>query len=67
MSYVISEKGHQANLTTQDLVYTQLPKLAVIKHLRSAINEHERLLYEYYTTTNRNIVWPKIQKSHNNI
>ena len=67
MSYVISEKGHQANLTTQDLVYTQLPKLAVIKHLRSAINEYERLLYEYYTTTNRNIVWPKIQKSHNNI
>ena len=67
MSYTISDKGHQANLTTQNLVYTQLPKLALIKHLRSAINEHERLLYEYYTTTNRDIVWPKIKQSNQDI
>ena len=67
MSYIISEKGRQANLTTQNLVYTQLPKLALIKHLRSAIHEHERLLYEYYTTTNRGIAWPKIKRTSKDI
>ncbi len=24
------------------------------------MSEHERLLYEYYSTTNRNLIWPKI-------
>lgn len=67
LSYVISEKGHQANLSTQNLVYTQLPKLALIKHMRSAVNEHERLMYEYYTTTNRTTIWPKITEHHTDI
>ena len=67
LSYIISEKGHQANQSTQNLVYTQLPKLALIKHMRTAINEHERLLYEYYTTTNRDSIWPKISQHHTDI
>ncbi len=60
MSYVISQSGNMVNHTTQHLVMVQLPKLALIKHLRASLTEHERLLYEYYTTTNRDLVWPKI-------
>lgn len=60
LAYTISQNGHQASETTQNLVTVQLPKLALIKRLRSALSEHERLLYEYYSTTNRSLVWPKI-------
>ena len=60
LAYTISENGHKASETTQNLVTVQLPKLALIKRLRSSLSEHERLLYEYYSTTNRNLVWPKI-------
>ena len=60
LSYVISQSGNMVNHTTQNLVTVQLPRLALIKRLRAALTEHERLLYEYYTTTNRPLVWPKI-------
>ena len=60
MSYVISQSGNMVNHTTQNLVMVQLPRLALIKRLRASLTEHERLLYEYYTTTNRDLVWPKI-------
>ncbi len=60
LAYTISEKGHNASETTQKLVTVQLPKLALIKRLRSALSEHERMLYEYYSTTNRDLIWPQI-------
>ncbi len=60
LSYVISQSGNMVNHTTQNLVMVQLPKLALIKRLRASLTEHERLLYEYYTTTNRDLIWPKI-------
>ena len=60
MSYVITQSGNMVNHTTQNLVMVQLPRLALIKRLRASLTEHERLLYEYYTTTNRDLVWPKI-------
>ena len=60
LAFTISENGHKASETTQNLVTIQLPKLALIKRLRSALSEHERLLYEYYSTTNRDLIWPKI-------
>ena len=60
LAFTISENGHKASETTQNLVTIQLPKLALIKRLRSALSEHERLLYEYYSTTNRGLIWPKI-------
>lgn len=60
LAYTINENGQKANISTQNLVTIQLPKLALIKRLRFALSEHERLLYEYYSTTNRNLLWPKI-------
>ncbi len=62
LSYVIKQSGDKVSTTTQYLVTVQLPKLALIKRLRASVTEHERLLYEYYTTTNRELVWPKIVK-----
>lgn len=62
MAYTITNKGQLASRTTQNLVTVQLPKLAVIKRLRAGLAEHERLLYEYYSTTNRTLIWPKIKE-----
>lgn len=67
LAWFISENGHQAQKTTQNLVTVQLPKLALIKRVRSALAEHERLLYEYYSTTNRDLIWPKIQTQHHDL
>ena len=60
LAVTISKNGQKANASTQNLVTVQLPKLALIKRLRFSMSEHERLLYEYYSTTNRNLIWPKI-------
>ena len=49
-SVYISSVGDQAAEASADLIYKQLPRLAVIKGLRSAITEHERLQYELYAT-----------------
>ena len=62
LSYVISLSGKQVGDTTRHLVTVQLPKLALIKSFRASLTEHERLLYEYYSTTNRQIIWPKVLK-----
>lgn len=62
LSYVISLSGQQVGETTRNLVSVQLPKLDLIKSFRSSITEHERLLYEYYSTTNRQVIWPKVLK-----
>jgi diguanylate cyclase (GGDEF)-like protein len=62
LAVTISENGEKASITTQNLVSIQLPKLALIKRLRSSMAENERLLYEYYSTTNRTLIWPKITK-----
>ena len=60
MSYVISVSGQQAGKTAHNLVAVQLPKLAQIKSFWASIIEHEVLLYEYYSTTNRDDIWPKV-------
>lgn len=60
LSAIISLSGTQVTRVTQDLVNQQLPRLGQIKHLRQAIAEHERLLYEYYATTDRKTLWPQI-------
>ena len=60
LAYAINDFGSRASHTTQQLVTEQLPKLALIKQLRATLSEHERILYEYYSTTNRTLLWPKI-------
>lgn len=62
MSVVIYTNGKQASLSSQNLVNVAIPKLDQIKQLRASITEHERLLYEYYASTERLDVWPKIQR-----
>lgn len=62
LAWVISENGEKAMTTTEQLVTVQLPKLALIKRVRFAFAEHERLMYEYYSTTNRELIWPKIME-----
>jgi diguanylate cyclase (GGDEF)-like protein len=67
LAVTIADNGKKANQATQDLVSVQLPKFTMIKELRAAIAENELLIYEYYSTTNREVIWPKIRSINNNI
>jgi diguanylate cyclase (GGDEF)-like protein len=67
LAVTIADNGKKANQATQDLVSVQLPKFTMIKELRAAIAENELLIYEYYSTTNREVIWPKIRNINNNI
>jgi diguanylate cyclase (GGDEF)-like protein len=49
--------------TSEQLFNKTLPLLRTINQLRSAKVEHERLLYEYYATTDRLRLLPAIQAS----
>ncbi len=57
---MIAVNGSKVSDTAQKLLHEQLPKLAVIKDLRATLTEHERLLYEYYATSNREQIWPRV-------
>lgn len=61
LSATIFFSGAKVTRVTQDLVRQQFPRLNQIKNLRQALAEQERLLYEYYATTERNVLWPQIQ------
>ncbi|GAA6135358.1 hypothetical protein NBRC116188_21480 [Oceaniserpentilla sp. 4NH20-0058] len=67
MSVVIQTSGKQAGISSQNLVSVALPKLDQIKQLRASITEHERLLYEYYASTIRENLWPKIKRTESNL
>jgi diguanylate cyclase (GGDEF)-like protein len=67
LAVTIADNGKKANQATQDLVSVQLPKFTMIKELRAAIAENELLIYEYYSTTDREVIWPKIRNINNNI
>lgn len=60
LATVIVINGNNVSTTAQRLIEQQLPRLALIKQLRAAISEHERLLYEYYATVDRELLWPEI-------
>ena len=67
MSVVIQTNGKQAKFSSQNLVLVAIPKLDEIKQLRASIAEHERLLYEYYASTDRETLWPKIQATETHL
>ena len=58
LSFTIYISGRQVNSSTIDLVEQKLPRLQIINELYIAIIEHERLLYEYYATTDRKSLLP---------
>ena len=61
LSFVIRDNGEKASISSRNLVSVAIPKLNLIKELRASITEHERLLYEYYASTTRGQLWPKIE------
>ncbi len=71
LSWVISSSGERVSEVTDDFVNVQIPRLNQIKALRAALTEHERLLYEYYATTDKAVLWPNIlrasQQIHDNL
>ncbi len=67
LSFIIAKNGEKASISSRNLVSVALPKLNLIKQLRASITEHERLLYEYYATTTRGELWPKIQQTEKSI
>lgn len=50
LSGFIYTRGANISKQTASLVDNQLPRIALIGDLRTAVVEHERLLYEYYAT-----------------
>ena len=52
LSSSIVLSGRAISHDTSDLAETKLPRLQGINDLYLALIEHERLLYEYYATTN---------------
>ena len=67
LSVLISFVGDNAAQSSRDLVYKQLPRLSLIKGLRSHIGEHERLLYELYATTDGKTLLPQIETANTGI
>lgn len=63
LTMIIALSGQKVSEVTHDLVNNQIPRLALVQQMSSAVIEHERLLYEYYATTERNHLWPKILES----
>lgn len=60
LTLVITLSGQKVSRVTSNLVEEQIPKLAQVEQLVSAVAEHERLLYEYYATTDRNALWAEV-------
>jgi len=53
--------------TTEQLFSSSLPLLRHINQLRTAKVEHERLIYEYYATTDRLRLLPDIERQQNRL
>ena len=62
LSFSIFLSGRQVSEATSSLVEQKLPRLQVINELYIAIVEHERLLYEYYATTDSDTILPQLQE-----
>lgn len=60
LSVTIFLSGRQVDTATIALVEEKLPRLQIINELYIAIIEHERLLYEYYATTDSEALLPQL-------
>lgn len=60
ISATILVSGRQVTDVTTTLIEEKLPRLQVINELYLAIIERERLLYEYYATTDSDNILPKL-------
>lgn len=60
ISITIFITGRQVSAVTTTLIEEKLPRLHAINELYLAIIERERLLYEYYATTDSAIILPKL-------
>ena len=59
ISITIFITGRQVTDVTTTLIEEKLPRFQVINELYLAIIERERLLYEYYATTDRSAAGPQ--------
>lgn len=62
ISTTILVSGRQVTDATTRLIEEKLPRLQVINELYLAIIERERLLYEYYATTNSKKILPQLSE-----
>ena len=60
ISVTIFMTGRQVSDVTSTLIEEKLPRFQVINELYLAIIERERLLYEYYATTDSEIILPQL-------
>jgi diguanylate cyclase (GGDEF)-like protein len=60
ISITIFITGRQVTDVTTTLIEEKLPRFQVINELYLAIIERERLLYEYYATTDRSAILPQL-------
>lgn len=61
ISITIFISGRQVTTATNTLLEEKLPRLQIINQLYLSIIERERLLYEYYATTDTAAILPKLQ------
>lgn len=67
LSGFIVTRGSTISKNTANLVNEQLPRIALVGDLRTVMVEHERLLYEYYATTQRDTLLPAINLTYNEL
>ncbi len=51
--------------TTKALIERQMPALSVIRQIMASVSEQERVLYEYYTTTEETLYWKSFAAAKN--
>ena len=62
ISITIFLSGRQVTSVATTLIEEKLPRLEAINELYLDILERERLLYEYYATTNSQVILPKLAR-----
>lgn len=62
ISVTIFVTGRQVTTATNTLLEEKLPRLQVINELYLSIIERERLLYEYYATTDSKAILPELKR-----
>jgi diguanylate cyclase (GGDEF)-like protein len=62
ISITIFLSGRQVTSVTTTLIEEKLPRLEAINELYLDILERERLLYEYYATTNSQVILPQLTR-----
>jgi EAL domain-containing protein (putative c-di-GMP-specific phosphodiesterase class I)/GGDEF domain-containing protein/PAS domain-containing protein len=64
LSYVVYFSVSDVERTTTDLVDKQIPTLSLIRETMASVAEQERILYEYYATTDESLYGVNYVQAH---